>query len=136
LIECFEIFHLYFFCAIFLSFFEKIINIMRKLILKISEIKFTYVKKKTLERVFVRFPLFPHDFMNRPHDFIWDIRCQYDQIKSWMDGWIVSGGVAFLHAGHKTGLMCTTVYLWCHNHLFCIRLSFGWLFFDAKLNLF
>jgi hypothetical protein len=28
-----------------------------------------------------------------------------------MDGWIVSGGVALLHAGHKTGLMCTTVYL-------------------------
>jgi hypothetical protein len=27
----------------------------------------------------------------------------------WMDGWIVSGGVALLHAGHKTGLMCTTV---------------------------
>jgi hypothetical protein len=26
-----------------------------------------------------------------------------------MDGWIVSGGVALLHAGHKTGLMCTTV---------------------------
>jgi hypothetical protein len=24
-------------------------------------------------------------------------------------GWIVSGGVALLHAGHKTGLMCTTV---------------------------
>jgi hypothetical protein len=29
----------------------------------------------------------------------------------WMDGWIVSSGVALLHAGHKTGLMCTTVYL-------------------------
>jgi hypothetical protein len=29
----------------------------------------------------------------------------------WIDGWIVSGGVALLHAGHKTGLMCTTVYL-------------------------
>jgi hypothetical protein len=27
-----------------------------------------------------------------------------------MDGWIVSGGVALLHAGHKTGLMCTTVF--------------------------
>jgi hypothetical protein len=26
-----------------------------------------------------------------------------------------------MHAGHKTGLMCTTVYLWGHNHLFCIR---------------
>jgi hypothetical protein len=26
-------------------------------------------------------------------------------------GWIVSGGVALLNAGHKTGLMCTTVYL-------------------------
>jgi hypothetical protein len=26
-----------------------------------------------------------------------------------MDGWIVSGGVARLHASHKTGLMCTTV---------------------------
>jgi hypothetical protein len=26
-----------------------------------------------------------------------------------LDGWIVSGGVALLHAGHKTGLMCTTV---------------------------
>jgi hypothetical protein len=29
-----------------------------------------------------------------------------------LDGWIVSGGVALLHVGHhKTGLMCTTVYL-------------------------
>jgi hypothetical protein len=28
-----------------------------------------------------------------------------------MDEWIVSGGVALLHAAHKTGLMCTTVYL-------------------------
>jgi hypothetical protein len=35
--------------------------------------------------------------------------------------WIVSGGVALLHADHKRGLMCTTVYLWCLNHLFCIR---------------
>jgi hypothetical protein len=26
-------------------------------------------------------------------------------------GWIVSGGVALLHAGHKTGLMCTTVFI-------------------------
>jgi hypothetical protein len=25
--------------------------------------------------------------------------------------WIVIGGVAFLHADHKRGLMCTTVYL-------------------------
>jgi hypothetical protein len=41
-----------------------------------------------------------------------------------LDRWIVSGGVALLHAGHKTGLMCTTVYLWCHNHLFCIRPGF------------
>jgi hypothetical protein len=40
------------------------------------------------------------------------------------DGWIVSGGVELLHAGHKTSLMCTTVYLWCHNHLFCIRPRF------------
>jgi hypothetical protein len=32
-----------------------------------------------------------------------------------MDRWIVSA----LHVGQKTGLMCTTVYLWCH--LFCIR---------------
>jgi hypothetical protein len=35
--------------------------------------------------------------------------------------WIVSGVVALLHASYKTGLMCTTVYLWCHNYLFCIR---------------
>jgi hypothetical protein len=35
----------------------------------------------------------------------------------WMDRCSV-GGVALLHAGHKTGLMCTTVYLWCQNHLF------------------
>jgi hypothetical protein len=39
----------------------------------------------------------------------------------WMDGWIFSGWVAFLHAGHMMGVMCTTVYLWCHNHSFCIR---------------
>jgi hypothetical protein len=40
-----------------------------------------------------------------------------------MDRWIVSSGVALLHAGHKMGLMCTfTVYL--HNHLFCIRPGF------------
>jgi hypothetical protein len=40
-----------------------------------------------------------------------------------MDGWIVSSGVALLHAGHKMGLMCIfTVYL--HNHLFCIRPGF------------
>jgi uncharacterized protein YggT (Ycf19 family) len=38
--------------------------------------------------------------------------------------WIVSGGVALLHACHKTGLMCTTVYLWCYNHLFCILPGF------------
>jgi hypothetical protein len=42
-----------------------------------------------------------------------------------MDGWIVSGGVALLHAGYKTGLMCTTVLsLMSHNHLFCIRPGF------------
>jgi hypothetical protein len=34
-----------------------------------------------------------------------------------MDGCSV-GGVALLHAGHKTGLICTTVYLLYHNPLF------------------
>jgi hypothetical protein len=28
-----------------------------------------------------------------------------------LDGWIFSGEVALLHAGKKTGLICTTVYL-------------------------
>jgi hypothetical protein len=38
-----------------------------------------------------------------------------------LDGWMdCQWGVALLHAGHKTGLMCTTVYLWCHNHLFFV----------------
>jgi hypothetical protein len=32
-------------------------------------------------------------------------------------GWIVSDGVAVLHAGHKTGLTCTTVYLWMSQTL-------------------
>jgi hypothetical protein len=41
-----------------------------------------------------------------------------------MDGWIVSGGIILLHAGHKTGLMCTTAYLWCQIHLFCARPGF------------
>jgi hypothetical protein len=40
-----------------------------------------------------------------------------------MDGLLVMK-VALLHANHKTGLMCTTVYLWCHNHLFYIRPGF------------
>jgi hypothetical protein len=44
--------------------------------------------------------------------------------RCWFFGWIVSGRVELLHVGHKTGLMCTTVYLWCHNHLFCIRPGF------------
>jgi hypothetical protein len=34
----------------------------------------------------------------------------------------VSGGVALLHPDHNTGLMCTTVYLWC-SHVLHI---FGW----------
>jgi hypothetical protein len=41
-----------------------------------------------------------------------------------MDKWIVSGGGALLDAGHKRGLICTTGYLWCHNHLFCVRPGF------------
>jgi hypothetical protein len=35
----------------------------------------------------------------------------------WMDGCSV-GGVALLHAGHKTGLMCTTVYLLMSHFLY------------------
>jgi hypothetical protein len=37
------------------------------------------------------------------HHFFWSISIMDD-------GWIVNGGVALLHAGHKTGLMCTTVF--------------------------
>jgi hypothetical protein len=50
--------------------------------------------------------------------------CDLVNFNTSQQAWIVSGGVALLHAGHKTSLMCTTVYLWCHNHLFCIRPGF------------
>jgi hypothetical protein len=35
----------------------------------------------------------------------------FPNLNNGWDGWIVSGGVALLPVGHKTGLMCTTVYL-------------------------
>jgi hypothetical protein len=49
-----------------------------------------------------------------------------------LDGWIVSGGVAFLHAGHKTGLMCTTVYLLISQSLIFVFVLGSWpkLFFS------
>jgi hypothetical protein len=42
------------------------------------------------------------------------------QKSGWMNGCSV-GGVALLHAGHKTGLISTKAprfIFWCHNHLF------------------
>jgi hypothetical protein len=53
------------------------------------------------------------DIVGRSQSAVRDayLALEIEAAKVGLDGWIVSGGVALLHAGHKTGLMCTKVYL-------------------------